>query len=302
MIKRTLYFGNAVRLSKRDSQLVVAYPEDLPGHESKTVAIEDIGIIILDHYSVQITQALLSALLENNAAVLCTDAKHMPAGMFLTMQGHSELTEHYRWQIEASLPLKKNLWQQTVEQKIENQATLLKFYGQPYEDVQMLARTVKSGDTENNEAQAAAIYWRRLFDPELGFKRGRYEDAPNNMLNYGYAILRAVVARSLAASGLLCALGLHHRNKYNPFCLADDVMEPYRPYVDKLVCALVDSDIDYSELTPALKKELLQIPAMDISFDGERSPLMVGMQRTTASLARCYGGETRKVLYPELII
>lgn len=300
MIKRTLYFGNPLRLSRRDAQLAVTYPEE-SGEQGKTVPIEDIGIVILDHPQVQLGQALLSSLLENNVAVLCTDSRHMPAGMFLPMQGHSELAEHYQWQIEASQPLNKNLWQQTVKAKIENQAALLARFNQPHDDLLRLARTVKSCDSENNEAQAAAIYWRRLFDPEMGFKRGRYEDAPNNLLNYGYAILRAVVARSLCASGLLCALGMHHRNKYNPFCLADDVMEPYRPYVDLLVCSIVDSETDYSELTPAIKRELLQVPVLDVQIDGEKSPLMVAMQRTTASLARCYEGKSRKLLYPVMV-
>ncbi|MDZ4823877.1 MAG: type II CRISPR-associated endonuclease Cas1 [Flavobacteriales bacterium] len=299
MIKRTLYFGSAARLSRKDAQLHVAYPEE-SGQESKTVPIEDIGIVILDNPQVQIGQALLSSLLENNVAVVCTDSRHMPAGMFLNYQGHSEMAEIYAAQIEASLPLKKNLWQQTIEQKITNQANVLKRYEQPHDDMLALAKLVRSGDPANNEGQAAAIYWRRLFDPELGFKRGRYEDGPNNVLNYGYAILRAVVARSVCGSGMLPALGIHHRNKYNPYCLADDVMEPYRPFVDIAVCQIVDSDIDYSELTPALKKELLQIPAMDVQIDGEKSPLMIATQRTTASLARCFKGESRTLLYPQL--
>jgi CRISPR-associated protein Cas1 len=159
---------------------------------------------------------------------------------------------------------------------------------------------VKSGDPDNYEGQGAAIYWRRLFDSELGFKRGRYEDGPNSLLNYGYAILRAVVARSVCGSGLLPSLGIHHRNKYNPFCLANDLMEPYRPFVDALVCQIVDSDIDYSELTPALKREFLQIPVLDVELDGEKSPLMVATQRTTASVARCFEGSSRKILYPQL--
>ena len=299
MIKRTLYFGNAARLSRKDAQLTVSYPEEA-GMESKTVPIEDIGIVVLDSPQVSIGQALLSSLLENNVAVLCTDSRHMPVGMFLNMQGHSEMAERFAQQINASEPLKKNLWQQTVEQKIRNQATVLSMYEQPFEEMLSMSRQVKSGDIENKEGHAAAYYWRRLFDPELGFKRGRYEDAPNNMLNYGYAILRAVVARSLCGSGLHCALGIHHRNKYNAFCLADDIMEPYRPYVDKVICEIVDSDIDYSELTPVLKKELLQIPAMDVNIEGEKSPLMVAMQRTSSSLARCFEGSTRKIIYPQM--
>lgn len=299
MIKRTLYFGNPARLTRRDAQFLVSFPEE-SGQEPRTVPIEDIGIVILDHPQVQIGQALLSSLLENNVAVLCTDNKHMPAGMFLNFQGHSEIAERHASQIESSLPLKKNLWQQTIEQKLYNQAMLLKRYGQTCDDILGLSQRVKSGDPDNYEGQGAALYWRRLFDPELGFKRGRYEDGPNSLLNYGYAILRGVVARSVCGSGLLPSLGIHHRNKYNPFCLADDLMEPYRPFVDALVCQIVDSDVDYSELTPALKKELLQIPVLDVDMEGEKSPLMIATQRTTASVARCFDGSSRKILYPQL--
>jgi CRISP-associated protein Cas1 len=299
MIKRTLYFGNPARLTRKDAQLQVSFPDD-SGQDSRTVPIEDIGIVILDNPQVQIGQALLSSLLENNVAVLCTDSKHMPVGMFLNFQGHSEIAERHAQQIESSVPLKKNLWQQTIEQKLLNQAALLKRYGQERDDIFSLAKRVKSGDPDNYEGQGAALYWRRLFDPELGFKRGRYEDGPNNLLNYGYAILRAVVARSVCGSGLLPSLGIHHRNKYNPFCLADDLMEPYRPFVDALVCQIVDSDIDYSELTPALKRELLQIPVLDVEIDGDKSPLMIATQRTTASVARCFEGTSRRIIYPQL--
>lgn len=299
MIKRTLYFGNPARLSRKDAQLVVSFPSET-GRPDASVPIEDIGIVILDDPQISIGQALLGSLLENNVAVLCTDERHMPAGLFLNMQGHSEMAERFSWQIEASIPLKKNLWQQTVEQKITNQAALLKRLGQPWEDIDLMSHQVKSGDIENKEGHAAALYWRRLFDPEIGFKRGRYEGGPNALLNYGYAVLRAVVARSLVGSGLLLALGIHHRNKYNAFCLADDIMEPYRPFVDALVCNIVDGDLDYTELTPALKRELLQIPVLDVEMDGERSPLMIATQRTSASLARCFEGKTRKIVYPQL--
>ena len=299
MIKRTLYFGNAAYLSRKDSQLVVSYPEDLK-LEAKTVPIEDIGMIVIDHAQITFCHALLSSLLENNAAVICTDSKHMPAGMFLNFNGNTLTAEIHQAQIEASLPLKKGLWQQTVEVKIRNQAILLALYAQPYEDIYALSKRVKSGDSDNREGYAAALYWRRLFDPDLGFKRGRYEDAPNNLLNYGYAILRATVARSLVGSGLMPSLGIHHRNKYNAFALVDDIMEPYRPYVDRLVCAVIDSDVDYSELSPAIKKELLQVPVLDVVIDGERSPLTIATQRTSASLARCFKGESRQIVYPSM--
>jgi len=297
MIKRTLYFGNPARLSKKDSQL---HFEPADGGAPRTVPIEDIGIVVLDHPQLNLSQSLLSSLLENNAAVVCTDQRHMPAGMFINFQGHSELGERHAWQIEASEPLKKNLWAQTVEFKIRNQSRLLKEYGQSWEELVNIARQVKSGDPDNREGQAASFYWRALFDPELGFKRSRYGDAPNNLLNYGYAVLRAVIARSLVGSGLWPAIGIHHRNKYNAFALADDMMEPYRPFVDRLVCRIMDEEADYSELTPSIKRKLLEVPVLDVEMEGEKSPLMVASQRTSASLARCFEGSSRKLSYPTL--
>ena len=162
------------------------------------------------------------------------------------------------------------------------------------------AGEVKSGDSDNLEGRAAAYYWRNLFPDILGFTRDRNGLPPNNLLNYGYAILRAVVARALVGSGLLPTLGIHHHNRYNAYCLADDIMEPYRPYVDALVCRLVSDGHITEELTTELKHELLQIPTLDVVINGKRSPLMVAVGQTTASLYRCFSGEQRKIAYPEM--
>jgi CRISPR-associated protein Cas1 len=161
---------------------------------------------------------------------------------------------------------------------------------------------VKSGDTGNAEGQAAAVYWAMLFEETEYFTRGRFDMPPNNMLNYGYAILRGVIARNLVGSGMLPVLGIHHRNKYNSFCLADDIMEPYRPFVDQLIVELMqEPGFDCpEELTKELKTKLLQIPVIDVEIGGMSSPLMVASQRTTASLMRCFEGESRKIMYPEL--
>jgi CRISPR-associated protein Cas1 len=163
-----------------------------------------------------------------------------------------------------------------------------------------MAKEVKSGDSDNHEARAAAYYWKNLFPPFLHFTREREGMPPNNLLNYGYAILRAVVARSLVGSGLLPTLGIFHRNQYNAYCLADDIMEPYRPYVDKVVCDIVQNNGQYLDITPSMKKTLLAIPAMDVTLDNQKSPLMNAVQRTTASLAKCYEGKTRKIIYPQM--
>jgi len=233
-------------------QIVAEFPENddkLP----VTVPIEDAGLIILDNPQITVTNALLMALIENNTAIVSCDASHLPYGLMLPMFSHHAFTEKFYCQLEASVPLKKNLWQQTVVAKIENQASLLKKYSIAADKLDFLVRQVNSGDTQNVEGRAAAYYWDSFFG-EKSFVRNRYGEPPNNLLNYGYAILRAVVARSLVGSGLFPTLGIHHRNKYNPYCLADDIMEPFRPYVDELVLKIAEDEPELDELTPSLKK------------------------------------------------
>ncbi|MCH6200035.1 type II CRISPR-associated endonuclease Cas1 [Aquiflexum sp. LQ15W] len=295
MIKRTLFFGNPAYLSTKNEQLVISFPDDKP---ERTVPIEDIGMLVLENQQITITNGLLSKLTDCKVAVVSCNAQHMPEGLLLPMNGHSEQTERIRYQLDASLPLKKNLWQQTVTAKIYNQAGLLQEKGKNAQRLFHLAKNVSSGDTGNHEAQAAAHYWQHLFDiPE--FNRGQGGIPPNNLLNYGYAILRAVIARALVSSGMLPQVGIWHRNKYNAYCLADDIMEPYRPYVDLIVCHIVDNTDDYTELTVDLKKELLNIPALDVQIDGQKSPLMVAASRTTSSLFECFAGISRKIIYPD---
>ena len=297
MIKRTLYFGNPAYLKTNNEQLVV----EMHGTgETKSTPIEDIGLLILDNQQITITQALLSKLLANNTAVVSCDDTHHPSGMLFNLDGNSLQSQKFKAQVEASVPLKKQLWQQTVMCKIENQAALLQHEREEYKLLLTYAKDVKSGDSENHEARAAAYYWKRIFPDFLQFRRERYGPPPNNLLNYGYAILRALVARSLTSSGLLPTLGIHHRNQYNAYCLADDIMEPYRPFVDKVVCRIIRGNGKFLEMTPNMKKALLEIPAMDVQADGQKSPLMNAVQRTTASLAKCFEGKSRKILYPEL--
>ena len=303
MIKRTLYFGNPAYLSLRNSQLVINLPEangmdDRTGNN--TIPIEDIGIILLDHKQITITQGLLEALLSNNAAVITCDSSRMPVGLLLPLSGNTTQSERFQAQIEASLPLRKQLWQQTIQAKIGNQAYVLNTCRNAVvKNMLAWVDEVKSGDSDNLEARAAAYYWANMFPAIPEFRRGREGPPPNNLLNYGYAILRAVVARSLVASGLLPTLGIHHHNRYNAYCLADDIMEPYRPFVDKLVVELTDSGEDIQELTKSLKAKLLSIPVLDVIINDQRSPLMIAVGITTASLAKCYLGEARKIVYPE---
>lgn len=302
MIKRTLFFGNPAYLSMRNAQLVIKLTDAQTQEEvTKTVPIEDIGVVVLEDRQITITNGAMDALLQNNCAVITCDEKHMPAGLLLPLEGHTVQSERFRWQIEASLPLKKQLWQQTVQTKIRNQASVLKrLSGAEVGCMIAWANDVKSGDAENLEGRAAAYYWKSIFPEMECFVRDREGDAPNNLLNYGYAIVRAVVARALVASGLLPTLGIHHHNRYNAYCLADDIMEPYRPYVDELVIQILRSGVDCSVLTTDLKRQLLGLPVKEVMIGGQRSPMMVAVTQTTASLAKCFSGELRKVVYPNM--
>lgn len=309
MIKKTLYFGNPVYLSLKNAQMVIKLPEvvkneNLPEEfrqKSEVIRpIEDIGVIVLDHKQITVTSGVLEALLGNNCAVITCDNRSMPIGLMLPLYGNTTQNERFRQQLDASLPLTKQLWQQTVKQKIENQAAVLKkCAGEEIRCMKVWAADVKSGDPDNLEARAAAYYWKNLFKI-AGFTRDREGIPPNNLLNYGYAILRAVVARGLVSSGLLPTLGIHHHNRYNAYCLADDIMEPYRPYVDELVYSIVKSGADCEVLSKELKGRLLSIPTLDVVISGKRSPLMIAVGQTTSSLYKCFSGELRKVVYPEI--
>lgn len=294
MLKKTLSFSNPYRLSLKNLQLVA---ESKDNGEVRTIPIEDIGFIVLDNMQISLSLPLIEALVANNVAVVFSDSKHMPQSMLLNLDSHSIQTEIFRNQINASIPLQKNLWKQTIEYKIENQAKLLKLLDRPSADIMALAKDVKSGDSENKEGTAARLYWPRLFGSN--FIRDRFGDFPNELLNYGYIILRAAVARSLVGSGLLPTLGIHHRNKYNAYCLADDIMEPYRPYVDRRVFYMVKKDPDLFLLGKEEKTELLQLLTDDVIIDKMRRPLMVALSMTTASLAKCYSGEVKTLKFPE---
>ena len=310
MIKKTLCFSNPAYLSLRDAQLVIKLPEvekaanlteDFKKSTEVTRPIEDIGVVVLDHKQITITQGALEALLENNSAVITCDSNHLPVGLLLPLVGNTTQNERFRDQLNASQPLRKQLWQQTIQYKIRNQAAVLdKCSNAETKCMQIWANDVRSGDPDNFEARAAVYYWKSLFGHIPGFIREREGVAPNNLLNYGYAILRAVVARSLVASGLLPTLGIHHHNRYNAYCLADDIMEPYRPYVDHLVYDITEQYGIDVELSKDIKAELLSIPTLDVVIGGKRSPLMVAASQTTASLYKCFSGELRKIAYPEI--
>jgi CRISPR-associated protein Cas1 len=308
MIKRTVCIDNPSRLNIAHRQLVITQNDETVGK----IPVEDIAVLIVEHPDVTYTHSCFTTLLENNAAIVLVGKSHYPAGLFLPLETNSVQTERYKSQIEATASLKKQLWQQIIQKKITNQAKLLESKGVTIAPLSEMARSVKSGDSRNLEAQAARYYWKNLFGQS--FKRDRFGLYPNNLLNYGYIILRAAVARSLVSSGLLPTLGIHHRNKYNAFCLADDIMEPYRVFIDKKVYELYiaangqeleiqDMDelpIEKISLTKEIKKELLGLLAADVILDSNTFPLMTALNRTTASLQRCFAKEQKNIEYPGL--
>ena len=294
MIKRALFFSTPFCLSLRDNQMVIRTKEE-PDMQ-KSVPIEDIGFVVLEHRQTSVSLPLLNALSENNVAVIFCNEARMPNAMLMNLDSNKTQGESYRAQIEASEPLKKGLWKQVVEAKIRNQAALLHKLGKDGDKLKPLYMNVKSGDADNREAIAAKIYWSELFGRD--FVRLRDGIEPNNLLNYGYTILRAAVARSLMGSGLIPAFGIFHRNRYNSFPLADDIMEPYRPYVDETVYDIYRQGI--TELTPETKGRLLRLLFADTRFDRVTRPLDVGLTFTSASLAKCFAGKQKKLSFPML--
>lgn len=298
MLKRILYFGNPVYLSLENHQLVI----QKPGQNEVTAPIEDIGVILLDHPQITITHPLMVYLMEQNVALISCNAKHHPIGLMLTLVGNTIQTQRQLIQIEVSKPLKKQLWQQTIKAKIANQAAILDLYHEEDGNVlRKMSQKVLSGDSSNLEARAAVYYWARVFPENPFFIRDDFGEEPNAALNYGYAILRAITARSIVASGLIPSIGIFHRNKYNAFCLADDLMEPYRPFVDYVVMQMIEEGYEMDFLNTETKKRLLSIPAMDVFMEGQTSPLMVAVSRTTSSLFKSYEQKETVLLYPELI-
>lgn len=310
MIKKTLYFGNPAYLSLRNGQMVLRLPQvekngmlsDIFKKEAeRTFPIEDLGVVILDDKRITVTQGLMECLAENNCALIICDNTHHPSALLLPMEGNTLMSERARLQVDCAKPLRKQLWQQTVQAKIANQAANLRNLVQT-ENRNMLAWVgqVRSDDANNLEARAAAYYWKNIFPEFPGFVRGREGDPPNNLLNYGYAILRALVARSLVSTGLLPSLGIHHHNRYNAYCLADDLMEPYRPLVDGVVRSIITDHEDLETLSLEMKRELLSIPTMDVTINGQVRPLMVAVDQTVTSLYKCFAGESKRLIYPEL--
>ena len=293
MIKRVLCFENPARLSLKLEQMVVELQD-----ATRTVPIEDVGVVILDHKQITITHALLDALLANNCAIVTSNDKHLPVGLMLPLDGNTLQSERFRAQIDASEPLKKQMWQQTVVAKILGQAHVLGTQHIEHNNMLKWAKDVRSGDTDNMEARTAAFYWRNMFEKDA-FIRDPQGLPPNNLLNYGYSIVRAMMARALVGAGLLPTLGIHHHSRYDAYCLADDIMEPYRPFVDLKVMEMWKKGSITSDISSEQKRQLLGVTTMDVNISGHRSPMMLAVQTTAQSVQKCFSGEARKIIYPD---
>ena len=294
MLKRTLVFSNPVRLSLRNRQLVLAYKDD--PENTTTVPIEDIGVVVVENQQVSVTLPLLNALTENEVQVVFCNATGMPSSMLLGFEGNNLQGETLRNQMSCGEVLKKQLWKQIVESKIRNQSRLLDKVGQEGACLRPYYSNVKSGDADNREGSAARIYFQRLFGSD--FVRDRTLPGINALLNYGYTILRAAVSRAIVSSGLFPAIGLFHHNRSNAFPLADDLMEPYRPFVDEAVYDLLMQGS--MELTKDTKAKLIMVLYADTEFENVNRPLSVGLSMTTSSLVRCYAKDCLKLSLPSL--
>ncbi|MBE2274467.1 MAG: type II CRISPR-associated endonuclease Cas1 [Flavobacteriales bacterium] len=297
MFFRSIYIGNPSYLKLKDNQMKILCPETKT--EKGSVTVEDLGLLMLDNFQITISHQLIQRLMGNNVVIISCDAHHLPHGIMLPLHGHTEHSDRIKDQMAASEPLKKQLWKQTIECKIENQTEVLKRLGNYFEPMIEYKNNVKSGDITNMEGIAAQHYWKYLINPD--FLRGRFGDSPNQFFNFGYSVLRSVVARAIVETGLLPVLGIFHKNKFNPYCLADDVMEPYRPFVDFLVMDWLKVYPNSEALTKEFKAYMLNIATKDVKIDGLKRPLIVAVKMTTSSLYKCYTGEKRLISYPEFI-
>ena len=297
MITRSIYIGSPAYLKLKDEQMYIMEPSS--NQMKGKVSVEDLGLLMLDHFQITISHQLIQKMMGNNVVVVSCDAHHLPHGIMLPLYGHTEHSDRIKDQLQASEPLKKQLWKQTVECKIENQKEVLRRLGNYYEPMMNYQNNVKSGDSTNMEGIAAQHYWKYLIS--LDFLRQRFGESPNQFFNFGYAVLRSIVARSIVETGLLPVLGIFHKNKYNPYCLADDLMEPYRPFVDWLVMDWLTKNPEIKELTKEFKAHLLQVATKDVWIDGKKRPLLVAVKTTASSLYKCYKGEKRLISYPELV-
>lgn len=295
-----------IEISQQRTALSIKYGQLILKREDgeKSIPCEDIGVLLVDNPATNYTHCVFTELLKHGAAVVLCDNNHLPAGMLLPIESNSIQTERCAKQITAKEPLKKKLWQQIVRAKIAHQAELVKDNTQIHKGLTSLISQVRSGDPSNVEARASKLFW-QAYIQGIDFRRDSEGKPPNNLLNYGYMVMRAAIARAICSAGLLPSVGLHHRNKYNAFCLADDLNEPFRGFVEVKVREIVQAG-EYEELTQSIKAKLLETLYEEVEIvdsasspqAGYKGPLMVGLHRTAASLVRCFCGEQKEIDLP----
>jgi len=296
MIKHTISVSeHPARLKLRDDQLILIFDNN----QEKTYACEDIGVLVLEHPAIQISSAVINALLNEGAVIIFCDQKHIPSGILLPVAKHTEVVLKLHDQIEAKQPNQKRLWQQIVQGKIYAQANVS---NSPAKEILMkFALRVRSGDPDNIEAQASRYYWERMFPRQYaaGERRDPESDSLfNTLLNYGYGIVRASVARALVSAGLHPALGIHHHRRNNPFCLADDLMEPFRPIVDRRVFELLEQESEAATFCSHHRRSLLELLAEPYLFEQQQGPFMAILPRYIASFFRVLRGNEHKLRIP----
>ena len=298
MARRVIEISNPARLSVCRHQLVI----DLKDSGVKTVPMEDIGILILDNYDISISQSVLVMCAEKDVMAMVCDRRHLPSGLLFPLVGHTLQTKTIALQISSTIPTRKRIWKKIVREKILRQAqTIRNATKKDLPELIALAERIRSGDPGNIEAQAARIYWRKLFGDE--FRRKYIDGGINVLLNYGYAILRAAIARSIVGAGLHPSLGIHHHSKYDAFCLADDLIEPFRPLVDYKVFMVHSNLSELSHaisLTPKVKKELLGILYYQCIAGEFKGPLFTGMHQYASSLRKALDGEPDALEIPKI--
>jgi CRISPR-associated protein Cas1 len=287
--------GEPARLSVRNSCLVIergAEPE-------VTSPLGEVAVLLLAHPQLLLTQPVLARLASAGGMVIVCDDKHMPAAMLLPLEAHFTQGERFAQQTRISDPTRKRLWQSIVKAKVHAQARVLMELRGDDAGLDELAGNVRSGDPDNLEARASRRYWPALFrDPT--FRRRRFGGNQNTLLNYGYAVLRAIVARAVCASGLHPSLGLYHHNRYDAFRLADDLMEPYRPIVDRAVAFYCEAYGPAAELDKRAKATLIGALLQRFDVEGEKRTLFDIVQRSAASLAAVFAGQRRTLVLPEV--
>ncbi len=296
MIKRIVEISSEAHICHKNRQLVVRQID----REDAQVPIEDLGVLVLNDPSITMSQRIMAELASANVAVILCDKKRLPVATLTPIEGNTLHTKTLAMQVQIKETTKKRLWKSIIQAKVRAQAGALDAAHINSGPLRAFAEKVKTGDTTNIEAQAARVYWQRLFGKD--FRRDRYGQGPNALLNYGYTLMRSTVARAVLGAGFHPALGLHHRNQYNSFCLADDLIEPLRPAVDLHIYRLTNKGKNIPDISPESKRALLEVLTFNFKINGQGLPLTAALERYMATVRRVMSEEQRNIKKAEFPI